>query len=196
MLQDATFRFWFESGHVALDLALSGGPDWRSRWERLFTPADLDAWLAEGPLAVPGTAAAAADLREAWRLREALWGIAQAHAVGDPWPAGALAQLNRSARRPALVATLTPDGLVWEAPTAARALATIARRAIELFGHEAGTVHRCQGERCWLLFVDTSPARRRRWCSMERCGNRAKVRKHRAGGGGADTRVGAGDAPC
>jgi hypothetical protein len=35
------------------------------------------------------------------------------------------------------------------------------------------------GSRCSLLFVDTSRSGRRRWCSMERCGNRAKVAAHR-----------------
>ncbi|HSG18327.1 MAG TPA: CGNR zinc finger domain-containing protein, partial [Anaerolineae bacterium] len=29
------------------------------------------------------------------------------------------------------------------------------------------------------LFIDTSRNRSRRWCSMESCGNRAKVRQHR-----------------
>ncbi|WP_235492647.1 MULTISPECIES: CGNR zinc finger domain-containing protein [unclassified Leifsonia] len=29
-------------------------------------------------------------------------------------------------------------------------------------------------------YVDTSRAGTRRWCSMQRCGNRAKVRKFRA----------------
>ena len=33
---------------------------------------------------------------------------------------------------------------------------------------------------CGYLFIDTSKNRSRRWCSMESCGNRAKVQRHRA----------------
>ncbi|MCE7985865.1 MAG: hypothetical protein DYG89_32200 [Caldilinea sp. CFX5] len=38
----------------------------------------------------------------------------------------------------------------------------------------------CEDERgCGFLFIDTSKNRSRRWCSMESCGNRAKVQRHR-----------------
>jgi len=36
-------------------------------------------------------------------------------------------------------------------------------------------VKQCSGERCILVFLDTSKSKRRRWCSMESCGNRAKA---------------------
>jgi predicted RNA-binding Zn ribbon-like protein len=37
----------------------------------------------------------------------------------------------------------------------------------------------CADDRgCGWLFIDTSRNRRRRWCSMESCGNRAKARRH------------------
>ncbi|MFE7743242.1 CGNR zinc finger domain-containing protein [Nocardia sp. NPDC057455] len=32
---------------------------------------------------------------------------------------------------------------------------------------------------CGLLFVDASRPGRRRWCSMDRCGNLSKVRRYR-----------------
>lgn len=37
----------------------------------------------------------------------------------------------------------------------------------------------CANDECRWLFLDTSPSRRRRWCVMKDCGNRAKVRRHR-----------------
>ncbi|MFC5909708.1 CGNR zinc finger domain-containing protein [Streptacidiphilus monticola] len=36
----------------------------------------------------------------------------------------------------------------------------------------------CAHESCILHFYDTSQNGRRRWCSMERCGNRAKASRH------------------
>lgn len=175
--------FWLESGHVALDLSLSGGREWRSRWERLRTPADLDAWFAGCSLGLAGTASTMRDLNAARDLREGLWGVSQAVASGESPPEVAIEIVNAHARRPALRRKLAVDGSAdWDQPSARQALSTIANVAIELLSadvNESG-LRRCEGERCFLLFVDTSPARRRRWCSMQRCGNRHKVRTHRA----------------
>jgi predicted RNA-binding Zn ribbon-like protein len=49
-------------------------------------------------------------------------------------------------------------------------------------------IRKCEHPSCLLHFVDTSKSGRRRWCSMELCGNRAKAadfyarRKERLGG--------------
>jgi len=39
-------------------------------------------------------------------------------------------------------------------------------------------VRACADRRCGWMFLDASRSRRRRWCSMEACGNRAKARRH------------------
>ncbi len=76
------------------------------------------------------------------------------------------------------------DSLVRAAfvdPTAPAALATLARDAVDLFGGPlASRIRVCAAADCGLLLVDTSRPGRRRWCSMQRCGNRAKIREHRA----------------
>jgi predicted RNA-binding Zn ribbon-like protein len=59
-------------------------------------------------------------------------------------------------------------------------VAAFARDAVELLtGPLAARVRQCDGVRCGLVFVDTSRPGRRRWCSMEHCGNRAKLRAYR-----------------
>ncbi|MDB6141868.1 MAG: hypothetical protein JWP80_912 [Pseudomonas sp.] len=40
-------------------------------------------------------------------------------------------------------------------------------------------VKHCEGASCTLMFVDHTRGRKRRWCSMAVCGNRAKVAAHR-----------------
>ena len=40
-------------------------------------------------------------------------------------------------------------------------------------------VRNCEGPTCTLYFKDVSKNHRRRWCSMEVCGNRAKAAAHR-----------------
>jgi predicted RNA-binding Zn ribbon-like protein len=67
-------------------------------------------------------------------------------------------------------------------------LAAVARSAAELVaeGHSA-RLRLCSNPSCGLFFYDNSRTRRRRWCSMSRCGNRHKVaafsRRHAAGRG-------------
>jgi predicted RNA-binding Zn ribbon-like protein len=148
----------------------------------LHEPADLSEWLAAGPLGVGSLPASPRDLALARELREALWHLFQAAAGDERLGATWLGALNATAARPGLQARLlAPGRRVWHRATTACALATIAASAVELLGgDDADRVRRCAGERCWLLYLDTSPAGRRRWCSMERCGNRAKVRSHRA----------------
>jgi predicted RNA-binding Zn ribbon-like protein len=48
--------------------------------------------------------------------------------------------------------------------------------AVALLGDadRLGRVHRCPGRDCGWLFMDMSG--RRRWCSMDTCGSRAKMR--------------------
>ena len=41
-------------------------------------------------------------------------------------------------------------------------------------------VKQCAGDHCGWLFFDTTKNKRRRWCEMEVCGNRAKQKAHRA----------------
>ena len=43
-------------------------------------------------------------------------------------------------------------------------------------GERASRIRRCQGVNCAIPFVDTSRPGTRRWCSMDRCGNREKWR--------------------
>ena len=56
----------------------------------------------------------------------------------------------------------------------------VLRAAIELLmSGDLDRVRMCQGENCSWLFVDTSRNGKRRWCDMQACGNRAKVRRFR-----------------
>lgn len=65
-------------------------------------------------------------------------------------------------------------------------LAAIARSAAELIAEGSSARLRvCSNASCGLFFYDDSRTRRRRWCSMARCGNRHKVavfsRRHSSG---------------
>lgn len=60
-------------------------------------------------------------------------------------------------------------------------LAAIALASAHLVADvDPGRLRRCTNQTCRLWFVDTSKGGRRRWCSMARCGNRAKSARFRA----------------
>ncbi len=177
--------FHFDPGALSLELLTTGGPGPFARFETLHTPADVAAWAAASRLRpAPELAVTAADVPAVRRLRDALFRLTRARAHGTPLPPADLATLNTAAAAPPLAPRLTPDAApAWTGTPAAAAqlLSTVARDAVDLFtGPYGGRIRECAGERCYLLFADTSRPGRRRWCSMERCGNRHKVRALRA----------------
>jgi predicted RNA-binding Zn ribbon-like protein len=200
VLRDARgVSFRFDAGAACLDFAHTGGEGRYAVFETFHEPADLAGWLARPPLsAVLTVPVTTRELSAAKALRQAIWDTAHAQAARRPLPAEAVATINRSAAAPPLTpelggasaaaAPLTPEpasvGLTvrWAPPVrATQALSALAREMIELLsGPLAGRIRECASDDCPLVFVDTSRPGARRWCAMERCGNRHKLRALRA----------------
>ena len=176
--------FTFDPGSLALAFAVTGpgtsdGP--LARFQTLGRPPDLERWAADvvGVAALPATED---DLDLAVRLQRAIWRVADALIDRRPVPAVDRKVLNELAAQPCLVPRLLPGPTrEWVAVQGVRSLmSSVARDAIDILGGpRAARLKRCEGTRCALLFLDTSRSGRRRWCSMERCGNRAMVAAHR-----------------
>jgi len=172
--------FWFDAGALCLDFAHTGGEGQYAKFETLHEPSVLASWLAEPPLsAVLTVPISDGELTAAKALRQAIWVTAHAQAAGQPLPADAVATINEAAAAAPLIPELTTGGSSsWAAPVRVeQAMSTIAREMIELLsGPLAGRFRECAGDNCPLVFVDSSRPGARRWCSMERCGNRHKLR--------------------
>ncbi|OLT29740.1 zf-CGNR multi-domain protein [Nocardiopsis sp. CNR-923] len=175
--------FLFDPGALCLELLTTGGPDELARWEVLHAPGDLAAWARVSRLRLEDVRASEAHVTDARRLRDAVLRVTRAAARGRTFPEEDVAEINRCAAEPPLVPVMDAAGTAsWAAPAdAPRVLSTVARDAVDLFtGPHVERVRECAAHDCLLLFADTSRPGRRRWCSMERCGNRAKVRALRA----------------
>ncbi|MFI1222922.1 MULTISPECIES: CGNR zinc finger domain-containing protein [unclassified Streptomyces] len=182
--------FRFDPGALCLELLPTGGPGPLSYFEVLHEPADLVRWAAESRLpgglsagSRDGLAVSGDEVANARALRDALWRLAEGRVGGASPGPDDLATLNAAAAHPPLTARLTAAGGREWAPggTGTGLLSTVARDAVDLFsGAYAHRIRSCGADGCRLLFVDTSRPGKRRWCSMERCGNRHKVRAHRA----------------
>lgn len=173
--------FSFDPGARCLELGYTGGEGEYAVYESLHAPADLAAWLRDHV----GTEVAPVDdddLAAAKRLRSAIWHCAGARAAGGALPAAAVDHINRAAALAPLVPRIDArHHRALAVPVRAdQVLSTLARNAVELFtGALADRIRQCAGTGCALVFVDTSRPGRRRWCSMERCGNRAKASSFR-----------------
>lgn len=168
----------FHRGSLALDLVGTvGGRASAAPEERLPTAAALGRWLDEAGL-LAGAAPTAGELDTARALREAIWQAGSDTLAHRPIRRAALDVLNAAAAGLRLGAPRLSAlrAVRWEtgAPVAL-ALARVAADAIEVLAREADRLTRCELDGCGALLLSRSRSERRRWCSMESCGNRAKA---------------------
>lgn len=186
-------RYVFDPGALCLEFLCTGGPGELARHEVLHQPRDLAVWfgLCRLDLDPDAVTVTGEELAAGRATRDALIRVMRAAAHVERGAPEDLAEIHRAAAAPPLVPYITPEGTRGWAPpvTGTQALSTIARDAVELLtGPHAGRIRECGADDCLLLFVDTSRPGRRRWCAMERCGNRHKVRALRARRGEGDPR--------
>ncbi|KUJ65026.1 hypothetical protein ACZ90_52760 [Streptomyces albus subsp. albus] len=190
MAASASYGLRFDTGRVCLDLlATAGGRPGQAPVDRLDGPDRLRDWLRGAALVPEGTPLDRVDggwLSRFLTARDLLRRVVRAEWGGQATGAD-LDRLNALAGSapPAVRAVRTADGtlarILGGPPDCGALLALVARDAVDLLTDPVarGQLRECAGERCSLLYLDTSHGRRRRWCSSEVCGNRARVARHR-----------------
>jgi predicted RNA-binding Zn ribbon-like protein len=183
------------AGHPALDFVNTVDPrEGEGRVEYLRSFEDLTGWAygagvltqREARQAAAGNGRAAAGAFDrAIALREALYGIFAAVAARRPAPSGAVDELEAAYRQAMAHARLarSASGFRWQLRGGLDLVRWhIARDAVALLESDRlGRIKRCPGGSgdCGWLFLDRSKNASRRWCSMEGCGNCAKLRRFR-----------------
>lgn len=171
--------FPFIGGRATLNFVGTLGKRSTTQLERLRTPEDLARWAELAGLG--SISADATDLEAAKSLREALYALVLSALGRAPARPADVKLVNKWAAldTPAPALAIRSGALHRNdpAPTASAVLAAIARDGVELLtGPEAASIRECEDPTCTLLFVDTSRSHRRRWCSMNVCGARNKMR--------------------
>lgn len=193
----ASEEFELSGGALCLDLANTMGDRPHSTQEHLSGYADLLRWSRQAQIlnagelgglereAIKHPLRARAVFEQALELREAIYRIFSALARDERPEAQDIGLLNSElhAALPQLQIGDAEEGFewLWSGPGNAldRMLWPVARSAAELLtSDEVGTLRECASETCSWLFIDRSRTRRRRWCDMSTCGNRAKARRH------------------
>ncbi|HVU24941.1 MAG TPA: CGNR zinc finger domain-containing protein [Opitutus sp.] len=188
------------AGQACLDLANTvGGLRGAQTTEYLGGYADFAGWATQAQLVGKATGRALAELaltrpEPAARIfarvvavREAIYALFSAVAAERRVPAEALAAIN--AELPDAMGRVqveaTRGGFEWkvreEGAELELPLQAVVRETAELLtSGRLDRVRECAGDTCGWLFLDETRNHSRQWCDMRGCGNRAKVRRHRA----------------
>jgi predicted RNA-binding Zn ribbon-like protein len=171
----------FRTGRPCLDLAHTGGDGPYAVFELIHEAADVARWL--GVIAdMDAIHADDSDVGNARALRRAVWNAAHDAIAGHAPARSDRTVINQAAARTPPVPMLTTSGTatVRRPLMASQVLSALARDAVDLFTSPlAGRIRVCAADDCGLLYLDQSRTGNRQWCSMQRCGTRAKVRAHR-----------------
>ncbi|UOZ09411.1 ABATE domain-containing protein [Amycolatopsis sp. WQ 127309] len=170
----------FDGGRACLDLVNTRRSRHTEGVELLTGPDALAEWL--GLAGFTTGAVTAGNVLAAKALREAIDRVLLTRL--PKWKDVDLVNTTAAAAPAAPPRLAFGDGgLCREVPTppdpVASAFAALAADAIDL-APSGAAVRICAADDCGLRFSDASPRRNRQWCSMARCGNRAKARAHYA----------------
>lgn len=198
------WKFDLSGSHLALDFANTVSQRHTDRpIERLASYSDLVEFARQTRLIAEEEARelreraasrpeeAAAVVRQAVELREALYGIFAATARGEEPRRPDLQVLNGQLARFRL-----DEGFRWEWASRPGGLdsflGAILRPALDLLtSGPRDRIRICAADDCVWVFLDSSKNRSRRWCDMTQCGNRAKARRHYQRTRGRPARAGA-----
>jgi predicted RNA-binding Zn ribbon-like protein len=170
-------------GQLALIQQFANSYDDLHGRDDLADPAAASAWLTERDLLAPTDGPLASqDFDALRRLRPAIRGLCLANSGCDRH-AEDFALLNAVARQAGLHPLLEHDGQPTFEVDSGAGLGTSGRLVAILFNALwDGTWPRlkaCPGDACNYAFYDHTRNNSRMWCSMARCGSRAKMRAYR-----------------
>ncbi|HEY3142999.1 MAG TPA: CGNR zinc finger domain-containing protein [Acidimicrobiales bacterium] len=154
--------------------------------DRLRTPADLLGWFEEMDLldeTAPGPPkVTTADLDLAHQLRATLRDLLRSKRDGVPTESHAAHEVEELSAELPLRVVLWSDGQPYLVPAVAGARHALARILAAVAAMAPNNWERlkiCAADDCEWVYYDSSRNHSRRWCSMEGCGNRSKVRTYR-----------------
>ena len=168
-------------GDIALDLAntVNGPRDGKFDEDFLRVPEDLAAWAVHAGVVEAPPPVDADLLVEARELRAAVYDVFRAVAEGREPAQDRLAAIAAVHAAAVARARLVPAGGRFDLAWDGEVIGPLAAAAVDLLRHgPLDRVKLCDG--CPWLFLDTSRNHSRRWCSMNECGGRLKMRRYRA----------------
>lgn len=169
-------------GRLCLDFLNTA--DWTAEGtvvdEKLGDLEDLATWSRAVGLDPRSAVKTAADIEALRRFRASLRRLFLTAMAGEKPKRNDLAQLNQALEAATETAPLAirRGQLSFARDLAFEKMIALSAVSVLTTAQELERIEICPSENCGWLFLDESKNRRRRWCSMETCGNRAKARRH------------------
>ncbi|WP_446744146.1 CGNR zinc finger domain-containing protein [Silvibacterium acidisoli] len=178
--------FLFLADHPVLDFLNTVAMVEGQRTDFLQTDGQVLEWLEQaGFPCSPDGESPHSTLKDAARnLRETARGLIAQRKAGETLTTESMNRLLAGTSSH-LQLVATPEGGIvlrreFQGEVAARILAPLAESIAEFIATaDFQLVRHCEGEGCILWFYDRTKSHRRRWCSMNVCGNRHKVSAYR-----------------
>jgi predicted RNA-binding Zn ribbon-like protein len=197
-MRERSDPFEWSGGHPALDLVntLDERP-FDQPIENLAGYRDLVRFAELAGLIAPALAARLQTLagpacpraaKRARELREHVHGVLAAMHERRPVSQRDLDAIGSAVRAARAARALAPSSsrrlaaYRWQRMAAADVPLHACALAVEdlLTNVDRARIRKCQASDCGVYFVDTSKGHRRRWCSMQNCGNREKQKRWRS----------------
>ena len=148
---------------------------------------DVLAWLNEAGFPVPVRDIKIKPLsllHSARKLRESIRVLVERRKVGHKGDPQILNDYLAAGQNYSQLTWRTAHSLiidvVWRQDTPDSILSPVARAAAELLAFaDFELIKRCEDQSCVFWFSDQTKSHNRRWCSIQRCGNRHKVAAYR-----------------
>lgn len=190
----STQDFQFISGSLALDFVNTVGNRLGESRDYFSNSSDIARWieLSNCLPQIGRTRVNGADLTEIRFRREYLYTLFLPFARGaGQTSARALSALNRDILRLSQGRNMGYKNGQFQWTFAGRMPEKLAHVIVSdaadlLASGRWKSIRQCQDSSCGWLFLDRSPKKMRRWCSMRDCGNRAKARRFYAQHRGED----------
>jgi len=192
-LSENRSKFIFDGNDVCLDFINTDIVDRGKRVDLLEDYGDVVSWLTEAGCIDPGTAERMLKLgdneslkmlKKVREFRKKLMDMIQALSQGKPLRRSHLEPVNEILKEDTTYSNLilingNARQITHSSSTILDPRLTIAHAAAELLTKKDLTlVRKCSNPECVLYFYDESKNHARRWCSMDRCGNRMKAALH------------------
>ena len=148
--------------------------------EKIQRTADLSIWMDALGLAGEASRVSNAELGRLCQFRTSVRQIFIACLSGGEAESNALHELNQAARSISkdLLRGDSARGAVFGDATSLREILAVSAIATLGESRDLERIKLCPGHDCGWLFLDETKNGRRRWCTMETCGNRAKANRH------------------
>jgi predicted RNA-binding Zn ribbon-like protein len=174
-------------GHLALDFCNTAGEHLAAQPDEMFLDWEsFIRWTIQVGMIPPESYSEllrhTSPIAKIVQIREAIYRVGLAIARGNRIPPSDLLTIHSQAATSKPTIINSRNALHWQpnpprASTQLRAL--LASEALSLFcSPRSSRIGICEGGQCGWLFLDESRGKRRRWCDMKDCGNRAKARRY------------------